>query len=106
MWSDMQWARALRRSSPPLLIGAAILVQLLFAGHASAATQVVFSTGNPDGLIAMAARPSSTETEAADDFALVDQTNLSSASFTGLLPSAASLGTVGQVVVETYRVFP
>jgi hypothetical protein len=106
MWSDMQWARALRRSSPPLLIGAAILVQLLFAGPAAAVSQVVFNTGNPDGLMAMASRPSSTETEAADDFALVDQTNLSSASFTGLLPSAASLGTVGQVVVEIYRVFP
>ena len=102
----MQWARALHRSSPPVLIGAVILVQLLFAGHASAATQVVFSTGNPDGLMAMASRPSGTETEAADDFALSGQTSLTSASFTGLLPSAASLATVGRVVVEIYRVFP
>jgi hypothetical protein len=102
----MQWARALRRSSPPLLIGAVILVQLLFAGHATATTQVVFSTGNPDGLMAMASRPNSTETEAGDDFALVDQTNLTTATFAGLLPAAASASTISQVVVEIYRVFP
>jgi hypothetical protein len=98
----MQWARALHRSSPPLLIGLA----LLFPGTASAVTQFVFSTGNTDGRMAMASRPNSVEIEAADDFALEDPTNLANGSITGLLPSAASLSTVQQVVVEIYRVFP
>jgi hypothetical protein len=79
---------------------------LLFPGSASAVTPFVFSTGNTDGLMAMASRPNSVEIEAADDFVLEDPTNIANASFTGLLPSAAPTSTIQQVVVEIYRVFP
>jgi hypothetical protein len=67
-----------------------------------------FSTGNPDGKMAMASRPTSAgkiEIEAADDFLLSGETRISSASFTGLLFGATPI--VGQDVgVEIYRVFP
>lgn len=65
-----------------------------------------FSTGDPDGKMATASRLASAgkiEIEAADDFALTQPTKITSASFTGLVPSGAS---VQQVIVEIYRVFP
>jgi hypothetical protein len=65
-----------------------------------------FSTGNPDGLIATATRPevgSAFEIESADDFVLTTPTNLTGATFTGLIPTSA---TVSGIVVEIYRVFP
>ena len=68
-----------------------------------------FSTGNPDGLIATASRPDRPgrpETESADDFVLTQNTHITGASFTGLLTGGASLASIGQVVVEIYRVFP
>src|SRR5262249_39699174 len=67
-----------------------------------------FSTGDPDGRMAMATRPSSAgkiEIEAADDFALKSPTSLTSATFTGLL-SHASIQDIQDVRVEIYRVFP
>jgi len=66
-----------------------------------------FSTGNPDGLIATATRPESPgnfEIETGDDFVLTQQTSITGASFTGLIPSATS--DIKNVVVEIYRVFP
>jgi hypothetical protein len=73
-----------------------------------AAATFFFSTGNPNGLIAFGSRPSTTgqEIEAADDFVLTDPTSLSSATFSGLLPSATSPSDIEQVRVEIYRVFP
>jgi hypothetical protein len=68
-----------------------------------------FSTGSPNGLMATASRPESTgkiEIESADDFILSNETKITSATFTGLLPSGAPLSSVNQVVVEIYRVFP
>jgi hypothetical protein len=68
-----------------------------------------FSTGNPDGLIATASRPASPgrpETESADDFVLTQSAHITGASFTGLLTGGASLASIGEVVVEIYRVFP
>ena len=68
-----------------------------------------FSTGNPDGQLAAASRPPSAgalEIEAADDFVLPLQTTIHSATFTGLLPSAAPISSIQEVVVEIYRVFP
>jgi hypothetical protein len=68
-----------------------------------------FSTGNPDGLIATASRPDRPgrpETESADDFVLTQNTHITGASFTGLLTGGASLASIGEVVVEIYRVFP
>jgi hypothetical protein len=56
--------------------------------------------------MATASRPSSAgqfEIESADDFILTHSTSLTSATFTGLVPAGA---TVGEVVVEIYRVFP
>jgi hypothetical protein len=82
----------------------------LLAAIPAAADGVIVNTGNPDGLIAMAARPESpgkVEIEAADDFILSGaEPNLTSGSFVGLLPSGASLSSISQVVVEIYRVFP
>jgi hypothetical protein len=68
-----------------------------------------FSTGNPDGLMATGSRPDGngiTEIESADDFFLTGATRITQATFTGLLPTGASLGSVNQVTVEIYRVFP
>jgi len=69
----------------------------------------VFSTGNPDGLMATATRPSSPgkfEIETGDDFVLTQQTSLTGAAFTGLIPLGASTSDIKNVVVEIYRVFP
>src|SRR5262249_3990134 len=66
-----------------------------------------FSTGNPDGKMASAARPDTAgkfEIESGDDFILNQQTQINHATFTGLLTGASP--TVNQVVVEIYRVFP
>jgi hypothetical protein len=65
----------------------------------------LFDSGVPDGLIASASRPgvSSFEIETADDFILSSSTSITNATFTGLVPTGAS---VTNVVVEIYRVFP
>jgi hypothetical protein len=68
-----------------------------------------FSTGSPDGLMATASRPSSggkIEIESADDFVLTSTTSITSATFTGLLPTTASLSDILDVRIEIYRVFP
>jgi hypothetical protein len=75
----------------------------------AAADSFVFSTGNPDGLMATAARPESAgkfEIETGDDFALTQQTLITGAAFTGLIPLGASTSDIKNVVVEVYRVFP
>jgi hypothetical protein len=82
------------------------LLGCLFALPAAAAAPFSFSTGTPDGKMATATRPESTgkfEIESADDFILTTTTQIDSATFTGLVPAGA---TVGEVVVEIYRVFP
>ena len=69
-----------------------------------------FSSGTPDGLMATASRPSSSgkiEIETADDFiTTASNTNLTSGSFFGLLPTGAATSTVSSINVEIYRVFP
>ncbi len=50
--------------------------------------------------------PGNLEIESADDFILNDPTLINHASFTGLLPTGASLSDISQVVIELYRVFP
>ncbi len=70
------------------------------------ASNFFFSTGDPDGKMATATRPDTGgnfEIEAADDFVLGSPTSITSATFTGLIPTGAS---VNDVVVEIYRVFP
>jgi hypothetical protein len=84
------------------------IVIALMAAPATA-DQFFFSTGSPDGLIATASRPSSPgkiEIESADDFILTTATRLTSATFTGLLPTGGSLSDVEDVRIEIYRVFP
>jgi hypothetical protein len=88
---------------------AAVTVVVALLASPTRAESFFFSTGNPDGLMAMASRPGSTgkiEIEAADDFVLTSRTNLTSATFSGLLPLGASLSDVVDVRVEIYRVFP
>ena len=68
-----------------------------------------FSTGNVTNQMAVATRPSSPgkfEIEAGDDFLTTQQTTITSASFTGLLVGAGAAPTIGEIVVEMYRVFP
>src|SRR5215510_9965873 len=75
----------------------------------AAADTFVFNTGNPDGLMATATRPESAgkfEIETADDFVLTQQTLITGAAFTGLIPSGTSTSSISNVVVEIYRVFP
>jgi len=63
-----------------------------------------FSTGDPDGKMATASRTGpGFEIESGDDFALLAQTLIKNATFTGLVPTGAS---VSNVTVEIYRVFP
>jgi hypothetical protein len=70
---------------------------------------VLINTGAPDGRMAMASRPEHdalVEIEAADDFIVTTTVRIDHATFTGLLPSAASLNNIQSVEVEIYRVFP
>src|SRR5436190_16386382 len=78
----------------------------LFIATQASAGDFAFSTGNPDGKMATASRPSSKgliEIETGDDFNLASTTSITSATFTGLIPEGAA---VDEVVVEIYRVFP
>jgi hypothetical protein len=87
---------------------AALTIATIAVPLPAAADSVFFSTGNPDGRIATAARPESPgkfEIETGDDFALTAQTSITGATFTGLL-AGGSAANIGQVVVEIYRVFP
>jgi hypothetical protein len=93
------------RTYATLAISVAV-IGLLPAAPAAAQTPFFFNTGNPDGKIATATRPDTGapfEIESADDFVLTHSTSITSATFTGLVPAGA---TVGEVVVEIYRVFP
>jgi hypothetical protein len=79
---------------------------VLLAGSSAIAGPFVFSTGDPDGRMATASRPSSSgkiEIEAADDFITTTLTSIDHAQFTGLIPDQV---TVSQVIVEIYRIFP
>src|SRR5262245_53218260 len=50
-------------------------------------TPFSFNNGTPDGLMATASRPgSTTEIESGDDFALATETQITSATITGLVP--------------------
>jgi hypothetical protein len=84
------------------------VIGLLPAAAAAAETPFSFSTGDPDGKMATAARPDTGgkfEIESADDFILDAMTAITGASFTGLL-AGTSLSSIGDARVEIYRVFP
>ena len=91
------------------LAGVALFASALFSSAAAASSPFVFSTGNPDGRMAMASRTStgsSIEIEAGDDFVVLGPTALTNASFTGLIPMGASLSSIQRVRIGVYRVFP
>jgi hypothetical protein len=86
-----------------------LLALTALCGGTAAADPFFFSTGNPDGKIATASRPSTAgkfEIETGDDFILSSQTALHSATFVGLLTGGATTADIGEVRVEVYRVFP
>jgi hypothetical protein len=88
--------------------GAAVLLGLMTAAP-TAADPFFFSTGNVTNLMATAARPDiggKFEIESADDFVTTGATSITNATFTGLLTGGATVGNIGEVVVEIYRVFP
>jgi hypothetical protein len=92
-------------------LSAALLAVASFTAPPTLADSFVFTTGNTDGLVATASRPgpaagANQETESADDFVLTQQTRITSATFTGLIPLGVPLSDISQVVVEIYRVFP
>ena len=74
------------------------------------AGDLFISTGDPDGKMAMATRPSGNgkiEIETGDDFILKENSLITNVSFTGLLTGTnVSTANIRQVVVEIYRVFP
>ena len=81
----------------------------LFALPAAAEIPFSFSTGDLDGFIGTASRPDTafgSEIESADDFILTQSTSIAGATFTGLLTGSLPLSSIGEVVVEIYRVFP
>lgn len=76
---------------------------------AHAALPFHFSTGTPDGQVALASRPDNTgegkiEIEAGDDFVVTSAVTIKNATFTGLLVPGVS--SISEVLVEIYRVFP
>jgi len=82
------------------------VLAVCLAAPVANAQSVLFNTGNPDGLMAMASRPPATgvlEIEAADDFLFSSSVSLTGATFIGLVPAGA---TITRIVVEIYRVFP
>jgi hypothetical protein len=66
---------------------------------------VIYSNDTPNNQIGVSTNPSEPgriEHEAGDDFFLTNSSSITGATFTGLIPS----GTVQNVIVEIYRVFP
>jgi hypothetical protein len=89
-----------------ILLAFALACSLAFPASADV---FYFSTGEPDGLMAVASHPAGTytdENEAADDFILDSETLIIGATFYGLLPYDSSPADIGDVIVEIYRVFP
>src|SRR5450631_1914435 len=88
------------------LFVSAVCLSCVAAAVPATADTLLFSTGNPDGKLGSASRPSTVgraEVESADDFLFTSPTQITSATFTGLIPAASS---VSSVTVEIYRVFP
>ncbi len=101
----------LLRAVAKLAFGLTLIASLPLAPRASADSffSTFFSTGDPDGKIGTLSRPASAglvETETADDFILTQSMVINSATFTGLLPTGASLSFINNVEIEIYHVFP
>jgi hypothetical protein len=85
------------------------LIAFSFATLSASAAPFSFTTGSPDGLIGTLSRPAGAghiQTETADDFTLGAATSLTSATFTGLLPSGTPLTNISNVEIEFYHLFP
>jgi hypothetical protein len=81
----------------------------IFMAMPAAAQTLLFSTGNPDGLIGTLSRPAGPgllQTETADDFVLTQDSLITQATFMGLLPLGLPLSGINDVVIEIYHVFP
>jgi hypothetical protein len=88
-------------------ISAAAVVAGLSLLTSPAYADLLFSTGAATNLMATASRPDSPgqfEIESADDFPITSPTTINSATFTGLITGTSP--SIGEVVVEIYRVFP
>jgi hypothetical protein len=103
-----------KNQMPVHRLGTSILAALSALASLSLAFQVqatpfFFSTGNPDGKIATLSRPSSPgklQTETADDLVVTQSIVINEATFTGLLPLGTPLGSISNVEIEFYHVFP
>jgi PEP-CTERM motif-containing protein len=89
----------------------AISMAVLGLATPAAATEqpFSFSTGDPDGKIATLSRTASAgklETETADDFVTTHETEILSATFTGLIVGGATTADISDVEIELYHVFP
>ena len=87
----------------------ATALAVLTPGSARADSIFFFSTGDPDGKIATLSRiasPGKLETETADDFVTTAPTQITHATFTGLLVGGATPASVKNVEIELYHVFP
>lgn len=88
---------------------AAVCAGVFMAIPAAAGPVTLFSTGNPDGLMATLSRPAgpgTLETETADDFVLGQAAMVTNATFVGLLPTGAPLSSITSIEIELYHVFP
>jgi hypothetical protein len=90
-------------------LGLALVAIAVGPAPRAAADHFFFSTGDPDGKIATLSRiasPGKFETETADDFVTTKPTEITSASFTGLLVGGATAADVQNVAIDLYHVFP
>ena len=101
-----------RNSSPRIhgfkAVAFALLLSASLVSMAAAAT-LIFSSGNPDGLVGTLSVPAAgtqVQTETADDFVLAENTIIEQATFTGLIPTGAALSDITRVEIEFYNVFP
>jgi uncharacterized protein (TIGR03437 family) len=88
-------------------------VEVLDDRRLPSATPFSFSTGAPDGVVGTASHPpgpggsAAPEFETADAFVLSRETQISQATFLGLVPAGTDLATdIQNVTVKIYRVFP
>ena len=91
------------------ILRAALTSAVMVAPLPAVADPFSFSTGSPDGRIGTLSRPAGIgqlETETADDFILSNPTLITQATFTGLIPTGASLSSITNVEIEFYHVFP
>jgi len=98
--------QAITRSA---LVYAGVIAFAIANSSSASAAPFSFSTGAPDGLIGTLSRPAGAghiQTETADDFTLSAATSLTSATFTGLLPTGTPLANISNVEIEFYHLFP